>query len=74
MSFTERLIFTPLTFVDGKDFVIIGANRIEKTLYECHKKEFDSIILTGDKAWKKVLPKTEIIQFLVKLSNNKVTA
>lgn len=72
--FTERLIFNPLTFIDGKDFVIIGANRIEKSIYEANKKEFDLIILTGDEAWKKVLPQTDIIQFIVKLSNNKVVA
>lgn len=69
---TERLILNPLTFVDGKDFVIIGKNRVEKQVYEAHKKEFDLIVSTGDVAWNETLNQNDITRFLVELSKAKL--
>lgn len=68
---SERLISNPLIFIDGKDFVIIGKNRVDKTIYLANKEKFDLIISTGDVAWNEILNQKDITRFLVELGKRK---
>jgi len=73
MDFTERDIeYNKLLFIEEKDFVIIGKNRLDKQTYLANKKVFNQIINLGDVAWNETIPQNEITKFLVKLSTNKV--
>lgn len=73
MGFTERDVeYNKLIFIEEKDFVIIGKNRIQKETYLANKKVFDSIINQGDVAFNEVLNQNDITKFLVRLSTDKV--